>query len=280
MGYDIWTAAIFSGALGVTAEATVVKVLLDTDVVNTKLGTIFLTAGVIDDVVEVLILTMILVPLKGATLEVARLPIQLILFAFISYLMLLGTSKFLKHFRKDIQDLELFSLGILLAISLASISQFLGFGYLLGAIISGFVFQTSLKGTTKREEIAKVSRLVTMALVAPFFFVSIGLRFDISLLLSNPALIIISTVLAIDGSILGSLLVKPFSRLRFKELYIVGLGMSSKGSAELVIALLAVKYGLIPSGIFSAIVAMAMITTLAVPFMLEREIKKNPLLWT
>ena len=52
--------------------------------------------------------------------------------------------------------------------------------------------------------------------------------------------------------------------------------MNSRGAAELVIALIAVQYGLIPLEIFSALVAMSLITTLTFPPVLAKGIRKNP----
>ncbi len=52
--------------------------------------------------------------------------------------------------------------------------------------------------------------------------------------------------------------------------------MSSRGAVELVIALLALRHGLITEEIFSALVVMAIITTLVFPFVLQREIRKDP----
>ena len=52
--------------------------------------------------------------------------------------------------------------------------------------------------------------------------------------------------------------------------------MNSRGAAELVIALAARQLGLIPLEVFSALVAMSLITTLAFPPVLARGIRKNP----
>jgi Kef-type K+ transport system membrane component KefB len=52
--------------------------------------------------------------------------------------------------------------------------------------------------------------------------------------------------------------------------------MNSRGAAELVIALIAMQYGLIPLEIFSALVAMSIVTTLIFPPVLARGIKRNP----
>jgi Kef-type K+ transport system membrane component KefB len=52
--------------------------------------------------------------------------------------------------------------------------------------------------------------------------------------------------------------------------------MNSRGAAELVIALIAMQYNLISLEIFSALVAMSIVTTLIFPPFLARGIKKNP----
>ena len=82
--------------------------------------------------------------------------------------------------------------------------------------------------------------------------------------------------IAFLGKIIGTLVVKPFSKLSTKQLYIIGWGMNSRGAVEWVIALLALKHGLIGQEVFSAIVAMAIITTLVFPFVLQHEIKHDP----
>lgn len=76
--------------------------------------------------------------------------------------------------------------------------------------------------------------------------------------------------------IVGTLLVKPVSSLSLTQLYYVEWAMNSRGAAELVIALIALQFALIPVEIFSVLVAMAMITTLTFPFVLAHGIKKNP----
>ncbi len=52
--------------------------------------------------------------------------------------------------------------------------------------------------------------------------------------------------------------------------------MNSRGAAELVIAMIAFQYALIPLEIYSALVAMSIITTLTFPPILAMGIRKNP----
>lgn len=279
MGYSVTEATVFGGALAVTAGGTIVGVLMGLNVLNTRLGAIFVAAGTIDDLLEVFLLSTIAMLIHGGSiLEVAFLPLQLLAFVVISFALFKAMSKILHYLKRNGDDVELFSIVIILVISMAALSEILEIGYLIGAIIAGFLLQVSMKrmGRKSEEEIVKTTRFITLAFVVPFFFANIGLNFDIGPVFANPALMIGTVVMAIGGTIAGALMIKPFSSLNLKQLYIVGWAMSSKGSVELVIALLAREYGLISPEIFSALVAMAIITTLTFPFVLQREIKKNP----
>jgi len=281
IGYSVIAATVFGGALAVTAGGTIVGVLMDSNALNTRLGAIFVAAGTVDDLFEIFLLSLIVMLIHGGSiLEVTFLPIQLLAFIVISFALFKTMSKILHYFKRNGNDVELFSIVIILVISMAALSEILDIGYLIGAIMAGFLLQVSIKRMGKKSEkkIVETTRLVTLAFVVPFFFANIGLNFDVGLLFANPILTISAVIIAIGGAIVGVLFIKPFSSLNFKQLYIVGWAMSSKGSVELVIALLARKYGLVSPEIFSALVAMAIITTLAFPFILAREIKKNPLI--
>ena len=279
MGYDVVASIVFGGALMVTAEGTTVKVLMDLNTLNTRLGAITVAAGAIDDIFEVLFLSMVTILAHGGTFTgLAVLPIELLAFVAVSFVSFKIISKVLGYIERKGDNVELFSVVLIFVLIMAILSDALQIGYLIGAIIAGFLLQVSMKSLRKKdeEEIVETTKLLTLAFVVPFFFINIGLNFDFSTLLGNSILLIATVVIAFSGKILGTLVTKPFSSLSTKQLYLVGWGMNSRGAVELVIALLARNYGLIPPEVFSALVAMAIITTLAFPFVLTREIEKNP----
>jgi Kef-type K+ transport system membrane component KefB len=122
----------------------------------------------------------------------------------------------------------------------------------------------------------KVTKLITLAFIVPFFFANVGLNFELKTLSSNIFLLAVTIVIAFVGKIVGTLITKPFSTLSLKQLYYVGWAMNSRGAAEMVIALIAKQFGLIPPEIFSALVVMTIVTTFTFPFVLSRGIKRNP----
>jgi Kef-type K+ transport system membrane component KefB len=121
-------------------------------------------------------------------------------------------------------DVELFSLVIIFVLVFSSLSEFLQMGYLLGAIISGFLLQISLKRLHKKdeEEIVTATQLITLAFVVPFFFVNIGLNFNYYYLVGNLPLLIFTITIAFLGKIIGTMITKPFVKLSLRQLYLIG----------------------------------------------------------
>ncbi|HUV98148.1 MAG TPA: cation:proton antiporter [Candidatus Paceibacterota bacterium] len=278
--YGVLTAMIFGGALMVTSEATKVRVLMDLNSLNTRLGAVMVAAGAIDDVFEVLFLSIVIVMAKGGSyVDLARIPLEILVFVVIAFLSFKVISKVLHYVDRNSGDeTELFSIAMIFILVLAALSESLNVGYLIGAIIGGFLLQVSMKGISRRHksELITEIKLVALGFIVPFFFVSVGLNLDASTVFSNIPLVAITVLVAFLGKIAGTLIVKPLSSLSWTQLYYVGWAMNSRGAAELVIALVAVQYGLIPPEIYSALVAMSLITTLTFPPVLARGIHRNP----
>ncbi len=281
LGYNFLTCLIFGGALMVTSEGTKVKVLMDMNALNSRLGAVMLAAGAIDDIFEVLFLSIVVVMAHGGSFaDLAKIPLELMVFVVVAFVFFKIISKVLPYLDKNgsKDETELFSMIVIFILVLAALSEVLQIGYLIGAIIGGFLLQISLRGIHKRhrEDMVKVTKLITLGFIVPFFFANVGLNFDFSTFFSNVNLLLVTVAIAFLGKIVGTLVVRPLSNLGIKQLYYVGWAMNSRGAAELVIALIAMQYGLIPPEIFSVLVAMSLITTLTFPFVLARGIRKNP----
>jgi len=282
--YGWLTALVFGGAMMVTSEATKVKVLMDLNSLNTHLGAIMLAAGALDDIFEVLFLALVAVIGRGGgLLELAAIPVEIIIFGVVAFVFFKVASKIFRYLdRNRGNQAEIFSLVVIFIMVLAALSEGLGIGYLIGAIAGGFILQIAMRSINERhrKDMIKVTELIALGFIVPFFFANVGINFEFSTLFSSLALLVATVVIAFSGKIFGCLLIKPFSRLTLKQLYYTGWAMNSRGAAELVIALAAKQFGLIPLDVFSALVAMSLITTLTFPPILARGINKNPGLMT
>ena len=276
-----WLAAlVFGGAMMVTSEATKVKVLMDLNSLNTHLGAIMLAAGALDDVFEVLFLALVAVIGRGGgLLELAAIPVEIVIFAIIAFVFFKVASKVFRYLdRSRGNQAEIFSLVVIFIMVLSALSESLGIGYLIGAIAGGFILQIAMRSIHEkhRKDMIKVTELIALGFIVPFFFANVGVNFEFETLFSSLFLLVATVIIAFSGKIVGCLLIKPVSRLTLKQLYYTGWAMNSRGAAELVIALAARQFGLIPLDVFSALVAMSLITTLTFPPILARGIRKNP----
>jgi len=276
-----WLAAlVFGGAMMVTSEATKVKVLMDLNSLNTHLGAIMLAAGALDDIFEVLFLALVAVIGRGGGLiELAAIPVEIVVFGVVAFAFFKGASKMFRYLdRKGGNQAEIFSLVVIFIMVLAALSEGLGIGYLIGAIAGGFILQIAMKNIHEqhRKDMIKVTELIALGFIVPFFFANVGINFEFDTLFSSIGLLVATVIIAFFGKILGCIAIKPFSRLTMKQLYYTGWAMNSRGAAELVIALAAKQFGLIPLEVFSALVAMSLITTITFPPVLARGIHRNP----
>jgi Kef-type K+ transport system membrane component KefB len=108
-----------------------------------------------------------------------------------------------------------------------------------------------------------------MGFLAPIFFASIGLEFNISSI-SNIGLLIavisVSYISKIAGGYLGGSIAGLSSRVSLT----LGVGLNARGIMELVIANIAYRNGLISTEVFSILVIMGVLTTLTTPLLLKR----------
>jgi Kef-type K+ transport system membrane component KefB len=110
----------------------------------------------------------------------------------------------------------------------------------------------------------------------PFLFIAMGIDFSLQSLTLEPLLVLAVVLIAIAGKMLGSMVTKPFLKIRWKQLYLVGWGMNARGAIGLAVAFVAFNIGLVDTGIYSSLVIMALVTTLIFPFFVRRMVNKEP----
>ena len=119
---------------------------------------------------------------------------------------------------------------------------------------------------------------VTRGFLAPIFFVSVGLHLDFSALAQAPVFVAVLILIAFASKLIGCGLPAYWVGLSKKESMIVGIGMSGRGAVELIVAGVALQAGLfavptpvpaIVESLFSAIVIMALVTTVLTSVLLN-----------
>ncbi len=91
-----------------------------------------------------------------------------------------------------------------------------------GAIISFFIGILVQKNIGRKNPIIKFTEKSLLLVIVPFFFISMGLHFDLNSLFINPYLLVIIIAVAIIGKIMGTFLTKPFTKFSWKQLLLIG----------------------------------------------------------
>jgi Kef-type K+ transport system membrane component KefB len=108
------------------------------------------------------------------------------------------------------------------------------------------------------------------AFFPPFFFASIGIELDLGALVEDKTLALLAAVtfLAVITKLLGAWLGARGADRR--ERRIVAVGMVPRGEVGIIVAGIGAVAGAIDEEMFAAIVAMSILTTIAVPPLLGR----------
>ncbi len=281
-GFDTIVAVIIGISLSVSSQAISLDVLDEFRMLNTRIGNLIMAAGAVDDVFELVLISGILMVINAATGFSGLFEVFFNGFVFI--LIIIVFRMFLVPYLIDKLEDEkdptlLFAGAVMVSLMMAGIAQYLGLDALIGALIAGvLVRQTFLAegkhGLFEEHNVAKVIHTMAFGFLVPLFFVWVGLNTNISSLFNNFGFSLVLTLIAIVGTVGGTFFAVILTKGTIKDGLLIGWGVSPKGDVELVIATLALQNYLITVDIFSAIILMALITTIISPIIFRLLLKR------
>ncbi len=276
------TFALFLGtALSISAIPVIAKVLIELKVIRRDIGQLTLAAGMIDDTVGWIMLSVVAGLASSGTLTLVAVGgsiLRVLGFLIIAYTVggwlvgkiLLAVSRFAPGAP------PLISTVVVLALVFAGISQALNIEAVLGAFVLGI-----LAGQQKRVDHRVVHSLesLTLTVFAPLFFASAGLLVDLGALFEPTTLVVAAIVLAvaIAGKFIGAFAGASLAGLGRWEALTLGAGMNARGALEIIIATIGLSLGVLTEGMFAIIVLVAIATSLMAPPILVRSLKRIPM---
>jgi nucleotide-binding universal stress UspA family protein len=148
--------------------------------------------------------------------------------------------------------------GVLLS---AYLTEAIGIDVIFGGFIMGMVMPRHARLT---EEVTRRVEDFVVTLLLPMFFVYTGLKTNVTLL-DRPELWLITAglvVLAIVGKLAGAAIAARVCGFDSRASMVIGTLMNTRGLTELIVLNIALEVGAISSVLFTALVIMAVITTL------------------
>lgn len=270
---DLKTNLFFGAVITATSVSITVETLIEMKKIKSSVGLAILGAGVVDDIIGILFLTIIMnsgnLQISTFTLVIAKV---VLFFAMAILLGLLLFKVFEKVEEKDTKTEQMPTYSIAFALILAYIAERLGVSGIIGAYIAGLVIGNTEKGRKVRGKLD----LVVHMIFSPIFFASVGLNLT-TLNFSKPVwlFIILFTAVTVISKIIGNGLGAKICGYPKDKAIQIGIGMATRGEVALIIADEAKKINLINEEVFSIVIITVMLVTLITPVLLHYSFEKN-----
>jgi len=277
----IITSLFLGTALAISSVKIVASVVRDMGFLRRNVGQVILASAIVDDTIGWIIIA-ITFGLAGqenfSWLSVFGHVAGT--FAFLALSFTLGRRVVFKiiQFSNDYFRAEGAVVAAILVVMglFALITHLIGVHTVLGAFVAGILVGESPILT---EEIDRQLRGIVAALFMPVFFGLAGLSADLTVL-KDPELALLTLgliLIASVGKATGAFAGGYFGGLTFRESTALAMGMNARGSTEVVVATIGLSMGMLSPNLFTMIVAMAVITTTAMPPTLRWALSRLPL---
>jgi Kef-type K+ transport system membrane component KefB/nucleotide-binding universal stress UspA family protein len=274
------TALFLGTALSISSVKIVALVVRDLGFLRRTVGQVIIASSILDDTIGWLIVSVTFgLALHGAVdvAAVTRTVLGTIVFLLLSFTVGRRLVDQLIRWSSDHLTSELATVTTLLVIAtgLALVTAAIGVHLVLGAFVAGILIGQSPMLTRR---IQTELRGLIVALFMPVFFALAGLTADLRSL-AGPGLALTGALIVVAsfGKFLGAFVGGRIGGLTYGESFAVGCGMNARGSTEIIVASIGLSMAALDQRLFTAIVAMAVVTTLAMPPMLRWALQRLPL---
>ena len=260
--------SLFVGAaLSATSVGVTVAVLMELGAMNKAYAKTILGAAVIDDVLALLVLSMVQGLQSSAAPSVSAIAFMVLqALVFISGGIALGIHllRNLVEREDDSKPEKTFLLSLSMVFFYSYVAEFIGLSAIVGAFVAGIVL-------AQGKFAAKLAELVhpLEVIFTPMFFLSLGMLIDVRTILPSLAAILAISAIAILTKVIGCGVAAMAVGSKMREALIVGTGMVPRGEIALIIALLGLEGGVLTASQYSIISGMAFATTVIPPLLLK-----------
>lgn len=270
-GYG-WAIALVIGMTRMpTAEAVIVPILDEFKMIKTRVGTFIIGAGVLDDIIEVVLVGIVSVwiGMKSGQSHggVIGLLAGIFVFMLISWALYRWIPQMMKKWEpENLNALMLFSLVILFGFG--GFGEYVELGMVVGAITAGVIMRPLFEHEEQKGELlAKTTQTLSYGFFGVLFFFWVGFNADMEGFLQEPLLAIVLYLAGTLGKLLGVLLMVPMKKMALREAVIVGVGLDARLTTEIIVAQLLYSAAIIDQKLFTALVAASSFTAITVPLL-------------
>ncbi|MFJ7197789.1 MULTISPECIES: cation:proton antiporter [unclassified Streptomyces] len=276
-GSDRKVFALFIGiAMCVSAIPVIAKTLMDLGMLHRNVGQLILISGTVDDVLGWFGLSVVTAMATSGLNAGSLVRSAGLLLLFFAGAALIGRPLVHRAMRKTARSDDpgvTLGVAVTLIIAFSAATHAIGFEGVFGALVAGILIRGAGKDVLTR--LAPL-RTFVVAVLAPLFFATAGLRMDLTAL-ADPAVLltaVILLVIAIVGKFVGAFIGAWSSGLNRWEAIALGAGMNARGVVEVIVAMVGLRLGVLSTAMYTVIVLIAVVTSLMGPPILRRAVDR------
>lgn len=267
---NLWENVFIGVILTATSVSITVETLTELGKLNTRAGINILGAAVIDDILGLVLISIILSVSGNGGESSGSLPLtllKLVAFCSLAVAAIIFLPKPLNKLLKDLPPSRTFlTLAIAATLLIAFAAESLGIAAITGAYLCGLLFSQF----SHKESLERGIKAISSGFLAPIFFASVGIEVSLDGVSTKTLLIALCMFLvATAGKIVGCGGAARISRLGRSESLQIGFGMVSRGEVAIITANIGLQTGIITNEVFLPTIIVVILTTIVTPILLK-----------
>lgn len=267
---------VFVGViLTATSVSITVETLKELGKLNTKTGINILGAAVIDDILGLMLISVVLAVGQSSgsstgeseILSLAYVFIKVILFCIFAVIAVIYIPKFINKFKEYIKPgRELLTFSIASALLVAYIAEVLGIAAITGAYICGLMFSSF----AHKEYLERNIKAISSGFLSLIFFASVGIEANLKgVNLEVIFITMVMFIIAVAGKLIGCGGAARLLKMSRSESLQIGTGMISRGEVAIITANIGLQKRIISEEIFLPTLIVVILTTIITPVLLK-----------
>ena len=266
--------SMFIGAIMTATSVSIsVATLKELGKIKSDIGQTIISAAIIDDVLGIIVLTVVL-GVSAGTGDYLSVLLKTLLFFVCAVVFGFVIFKFFKWYDRrhpHSRRIPIYGLGVAFIFAYAA-EKFFGIADITGAYVAGVIF-CNLNDAHYMEQKIDINSYM---IFSPLFFASIGLKTNLSGM--NLHLLVFSLAFVAVGclsKIVGCGGVSRLMGYNWKECSQIGFGMMVRGEVALTVAQKGLAVGLVDSSYFPAVILLIIVSSMTVPVLMKRSFREK-----
>ena len=265
---DVLRSVFIGLILTATSVSISVETLKEMGRLSTPSGNIILGAALIDDILGVILLTVV-TSFADPNVNIAMMAFKIIAFFALSgvvgFLLHKGFQVWMQRHDRDLRRFAVFSFAFFLLYSFIA-EEFFGVADITGAFLAGLIISNTSRATYVSSRVGILSYM----LLSPLFFANIGLKVVLPQMnFMIVSFTIIICIVAILSKVIGCGLGAKLCGCPNTRALRVGVGMISRGEVALIIAMKGIALGMMDEQFIAPVILMVVVTTVITPILLK-----------